>query len=315
MMRYLALATLGLATVAASCGPQGRGPTLPHWGGQTPRPTSSSPIEKYTGLSSPESVWYDAAADRYLVSNVNGSALTGTGWRKTVSNHGFISVLSPQGNVTALKWIEDGRDGVHLDAPKGIVVADGVLYVADVNVVRTFDARTGGPRRDIRVIGATFLTDLAAGEDGRIYLTDAGVPDGSFNPTGTDSVYVIEGERVTAIARGTQLNRPEALAWTTNGLVVGSFESNEVYRLDAKGAKQDVTRIPSGGVTGIVPLGDFLLVTSWQSSSVLLGKLGSTFEVALTDQQSPADIGYDAKRARLLVPHFDAGTVDAYALR
>ncbi len=251
---------------------------------------------------------YDAEADRYLVSNVNGGPLAR-------DDNGFISVLSPDGQVTNPKWIEGGKGGLQLHAPKGLAIAGGVLYVADISVVRTFDARSGAHKSDIDVPGATFLSDLAVGQDGNVYLADAGVPSGSFAPNGTDSVYVIEGGRAKPLAKGLDLKRPESLVWTPRGLVVASFESNEVYRLDARGRKQDVTKTPGAGLAGLVSLGDFLLVTSWETSSVLRGKLGGTFEVAVAGQSSPADLGYDSKRARLLVPHFTENTVEAFDLK
>jgi hypothetical protein len=88
-----------------------------------------------------------------------------------------------------------------------------------------------------------------------------------------------------------------------------------VYRLDDKGKKKDVSKPPGGGLDGVVSVGDSLLVSSWQASAVFRGKLGGTFELALADQKSPADIGYDTKRGRVLVPHFTEDTVEAYELK
>ncbi len=227
---------------------------------------------------------YDAAGDRYLVSNVNGNPTAR-------DNNGFISVLSPAGEITALKWIEAGKNGVKLDAPKGLAIVKGTLYVADISVVRTFDARTGAPRGEIPVPGSTFLSDLAAGTDGKIYLTDAGPPQGEFDGSGTEAVYVIKGNRAHVLARGSDLGRPDGLAWSADGPVVSPFGADEIYRLDAHGKRQDITKLPAGGLAGIVKLGDGFLVASWQTSSIYRGKLGGTFRVALGGQKSPADIG------------------------
>jgi len=264
-------------------------------------------LSKYSGLAAPESVLYDAAGDRYLVSNVNGNPTAR-------DDNGFISVLSPSGEITALKWIEAGKNGVKLDAPKGLAIVRGTLYVADISVVRTFDARTGAPRGDIPVPGSTFLSDLVAGSDGKLYLTDAGPPQGEFDGSGTEAVYVIKGNRAHVLARGSELGRPDGLAWSAEGPVVSPFGTDEIYRLDAHGKRQDVTKLPAGGLAGIVKLGDGFLVASWQTSTIYRGKLGGTFQVALSGQKSPADIGYDTKRSRLLVPHFTEGTVEAFAL-
>ena len=88
-----------------------------------------------------------------------------------------------------------------------------------------------------------------------------------------------------------------------------------MYRLDDKGKKTDVSKPPTGGLDGVVALGDSLLVTSWQGSTIYKGTLGGTFEVALPEQKSPADIGYDTKRGRVLVPHFTEDTVESYDLK
>lgn len=305
----------GLLPLLISCA----GSVPPHaaltWTADPPQIASPKPVAKFSGLSGPESVLYDVGSDRYVVSNLNGDPLTGTIWGRSRTNRGFISLLSPDGQVTDRTWIEDGKRGAKLDAPKGLAISGALLYVADVTVVRMFDLRTGEPRGEIPVPGATFVADLATGQDGQVYVCDAGVPDGSFQAKGTDSVYLIEQGRARAIVAGPELRRPQGIAWTPRGLVVGLFESNELYRLDAHGAKQDVTRTPTGGLTGIVSLGDFLFVSSWQTSTVLRGKLGGPFEIALADQTQPGRIGFDSKRARLLVPHLGEGVVEAFQIR
>jgi DNA-binding beta-propeller fold protein YncE len=293
---------------AAASTVAGNAPTSASTAALRTNPPAARPAALYRGLSSPESVLYDAQADRYLVSNVNGNPLG-------KDNNGFISVLSPDGKVTALKWIEGGRNQVRLDAPKGLAISGGVLYVADISVVRSFDLATGAPRGEIAVRGSTFLNDLAAGSDGKLYLSDSGPPTGNFDGSGTETVYVIKGGRAKVLAKGNTLGRPNGVAWTEQGLVVCPFGSDEIYRLDAKGVKRDITKVPAGGLAGIVKLGDSLLVTSWQASAIFRGKLGGKFEVALADQKSPADIGYDTKRSRLLVPHFTEDTVEAVEFR
>jgi sugar lactone lactonase YvrE len=267
-------------------------------------------VAKYTGFAAPESVLYDAENDRYLVSSIQGKP-------GDKDNNGFISVLSPDGTVTTLKWIEGGKNKVKLNAPKGLAIAGGILYVADIDVVRKFDLKTGASKGDIAFPGATFLNDLASGPDGKVYVSDSGIKltEKGAEPTKTDAVCVIEKGKVKAIAKGTDLGAPNGLVVTDNGVVVVTFGSSEVYRLDEKGKKQDVTKPPQGALDGVVALGDSLLVSSWQGSAVYKGKLGGTFEVILADQKSPADIGYDTKRGRLLVPRMQEDTVEAFELK
>jgi sugar lactone lactonase YvrE len=273
-----------------------------------------APVVKYTdGFLKPESAVYDADGDRYLVSNINGVGLV-------KDNNGFISVLSPDGQVTNLKWIEGGKNKVTLDGPKGLVISKGILYAADITVVRMFDLKTGASKGNIAVPGATSLNDIAAAPDGKIYVSDTGKKVGAdgktLEPNGNDAIYVINKGKAKALAKRTELGQPNGLVWTDKGLVaVTNDDSGEVYRLDEKAKRQDVTKVPAGQLDGLLSLGDSLLVTSWASNAIYRGKLGGTFDVAIPDQKSPADIGYDTKRGRLLVPLLMENTVAVYELK
>jgi hypothetical protein len=276
-----------------------------------PPPAAPTAVAKYTGMATPESVLYDADNDRYLVSNINGKPTD-------KDNNGFISALAPDGTVTALKWIEGGKNKVKLDAPKGTGISGGVLYVADISVVRTFDLKTGAPKADIPIPGATFLNDIAVGPDGKVYVSDSGLKlgaKGDFEPTGTDAVYAIDKGKVKPLAKGKDLGAPNGLLVTDKGVVVVTFGSGEVYSLDDKGKKQNVSKPPGGVLDGVVALGDSLLVSSWEKSAIYKGPLGGSFVAVLENQKSPADIGYDTKRGRVLVPHFLEDTVEVYDLK
>jgi sugar lactone lactonase YvrE len=295
---------LGAPTPSASAGsaPVRAGPS------QAPAP---KPVAKYAGFQTPESVLYDDQADRYLVSNINGKPFD-------TDNNGFISTLSPDGQVTNLKWIEGGKNKVKLDAPKGLAIANGVLYAADITTVRMFDLKSGAPKGEVKISGSTFLNDLAAGPNGKVYVSDSGLKSGSggFAPSGTDAVYVIVGGKAMAIAKTPELGGPNGLLVTDKGLVVVTFGSGLVYRLDASGKVADVSKPPTGQLDGVVAFGDSLLVSSWEGSAIYRGKLGGSFdEILLADQKAPADIGYDTKRGRLLVPHFNDDTVEVYELK
>ena len=265
---------------------------------------------RYTeGLATPESVLYDAAHDRYLVSNINGGPTN-------VDNNGYISELSPDGKVIQAKFIAGGVKNVKLDAPKGLGIAKGTLYVADITVVRKFDAKSGAPQGEIKVPNATFLNDIAIAADGKVYVSDSGLIAGSqgLQSNGGDGVFVIEKGTVRPLTRTKDLSGPNGLVVVGQDLLVVTFGSDEVYKLTDKGQKQDVTHLPAGGLDGVVSLGDELLISSWKASAVYRGKLGGKFEVAVPGLKAPADIGYDTKRKRLLVPHFTENSVEVFDL-
>jgi sugar lactone lactonase YvrE len=266
-----------------------------------------APVVRFTGFATPESVLYDEARDRYLVSNVNGKPTD-------TDNNGFISELSPDGKVTALKWIEAGKNKVTLHAPKGMAIVKEVLYVADIDTLRMFDVKSGAPKGEIKLPGVTFANDVAASADGKIYVSDSGLKfeAGDFKPTGTDAVWVIEGGKAKAFAKSADLARPNGLYADGKSVVVVPFGSQEIYRLDEKGQRVDITKLPKGGFDGVVKVGDSWLVSSWEGQAVYKGKLGGTFEPLFTSLKAPADIGFDTKRSRVLVPRFMEDAVEAY---
>jgi hypothetical protein len=225
--------------------------------------------------------------------------------------------LSPDGQVTTAKWIAGGTNKVKLDAPKGMAISQGVLYVADITAVRKFDAKTGASKGDIPIAGSSFLNDVAAAQDGKIYVSDTGVKFGAngAEPTGTDAVYVIDKGKVHPLAKSKELAGPNGVLATDKGVLVVSFQSNELYRLEKDGKRADITKLPEGGLDGIVAVGDSLLVSSWKGSAVYRGKLGGSFEVAIPNVKSPADIGFDKKRSRVLVPRFMEDVVEGYELK
>jgi hypothetical protein len=85
--------------------------------------------------------------------------------------------------------------------------------------------------------------------------------------------------------------------------------------LDDKGKRQDVAKLPQGGLDGIVAVGDSLLISSWKASAVYRGKPGGAFEVTVPNVKAPADIGFDSKRGRVLVPRFMENAVEVYAVK
>ena len=275
------------------------------------KPPAPTPVFKITeGIATPESVLYDEANDRYLVSNINGKPDAADG-------NGYITELSPDGKIVKPKFIAGGSAKVKLDAPKGSGISGGVLYVTDITVVRKFDLKTGAPKGDIAIPGATFLNDIAVAKDGRVFVSDSGIKSSAtgFDPTGSDAVYVIDKGQVKTVAKSKELGGPNGLLSVDKGVLVVTFGSNELYRLDEKGQKQDVTKLPGGGLDGIAQAGDALLISSWQTSSVYRGTLGGSFEPVLTELKGAADIGFDSKRKRVLVPRFLENAVEVYDLK
>jgi sugar lactone lactonase YvrE len=263
------------------------------------------------GIATPESVLYDAETDTYLVSNINGAPTD-------KDNNGYIAEFSPDGAVVNAKLIEGGKNKVTLNAPKGSALQDGVLYVADIDTVRMFDRKTGAPKGEVPLKGATFANDVAIGEDGTVYVTDSGL-NAKFEGTGTDAIWSFKaGKKPTAKAfvKSKDLHGPNGLLVTKDAVHVVSFGAPELHTFDLKGKKVgEPAKLPNGGLDGIVAIGDEVLVSSWPAKAIYRGKAGGDFKEAFTDLEASADIGFDTKRNRVLVPRFQGNMVEAWDVK
>lgn len=280
-----------------------------------PLKASSSSLTVSEGLATPESVYFDAESDTYLVSNINGQPLT-------KDNNGYVMELAPDGKVVAAKLVEGGKKGVTLNAPKGLVVSGGLLWVADIDTVRLFDRKTGAPKGEVKVPGSSFLNDLALGAGGVLYLTDSGLKAGKegFEPTGSDGLYAIEtaGKKpvLKTLLKSKALNKPNGVLATKDTLYVVTFGAAELQSYDLTGKKKaEPVKLPKGSLDGIVQLGEDFFISSWDGKAIYRGKASGPFVEAFTDLPAPADIGLDTKRSRLLVPRFMDNKVEALDVR
>jgi SMP-30/Gluconolactonase/LRE-like region len=265
-----------------------------------------------TTFQTPESILHLGAIDVYLVSNINGSPTDD-------DNNGYISRVSPDGRVLDAKWIMGGVNGAWLNAPKGMTVTGDTLLVADINMVRLFSLTTGAPLGSWQVPGATFLNDMASGPDGTVYVTDSGLIAGGhgFTDSGTDALYHFgPGGEAIVVVKDPSLGRPNGICVVPDGVVVVTFGSGEVYRIDpATGARTDLPKPPTGQLDGVVRLADgSFLISSWEGSIVYRLDGAGTYTTVVDSMTSPADIGYDSKRGRLLIPLFMANRVEVREL-
>lgn len=258
------------------------------------------------GFSTPESVVHDEAQDVYFVSNIHGAPLERDG-------NGFISKLSPAGEVQA-RFIAGGVDGVTLHAPKGLAVHEGVLYVCDIDRVRSFDSTTGEPLREIVIPGSTFLNDISFASDGSFYVSDSGLQ-ADFSNSGTDAVYKVQNGQVEKILGGKDMGSPNGLWAEEGGVWVVHFSTQELYFLRDDGKKEQLQKLPLGSNDGIVRTAEGrFFISSWEGSSVLVGSPGGEFVESIRGVDAPADLGYDSKRNRLLIPLFKKNSVIFHSL-
>src|SRR5687767_14058825 len=83
-------------------------------------------VKTYGGFRFAESVSYDAERDLYVAVNA-GMA------QDVVPNDGYVSLVNPDGTAHTLKWIGVNRNGLTLNHPLGSDIANGMLYVVDID--------------------------------------------------------------------------------------------------------------------------------------------------------------------------------------
>jgi hypothetical protein len=250
------------------------------------------------GFSGPESVVHDTRADVYLVSNINGQALDADG-------NGFISRVSPDGTISNLKWIDGEADGVTLNAPKGLGLYGDTLIVTDIDVVRLFDRNTGARVGEWAVDGSTFLNDVAVASDGTIYVSDSGVRFGESGPedTGSAAIHVFGSDGSHRKLDAGDVSRINGIAERDGRVIgVGSFGSGAIFSVIG-GNREELPLLPGVDLDGVIVMDDgTLLISDWTTQSVYLLRPNGSASAVVRNVESPADIGIDRRRNRLLIP-------------
>jgi sugar lactone lactonase YvrE len=259
------------------------------------------------GFQTPESVMWDSAQDVYFVSNINGAPNAKDG-------NGFISRVGPAGMVMDSAFITG------LNAPKGMALVGDTLWVTDIDAVRAFNARTGAAVATVAVPGAIFLNDMAAAPDGSLYVTDTAIRFGAagVEHPGPDQVFRIAPDRTVSVAaKGDAFARPNGITWdvANSRFVVVPFSGNSLFAWKPGEAAPTAIGTGPGQFDGVEIANDGAIwVSSWADSSVYRYVNGEGTNL-IKGVPSPADIGYDAKRNRVLIPIFMGNRVEVWQLR
>lgn len=214
-------------------------------------------------------------------------------------NDGYVSLIHPDGRVHTSKWIGVTRDGLTLNHPLGSAIRDGVLYTADLDVVRTFDLETGEPLDAYDVPDASFLNGIAVTEDGSIYVSNTRPP---------ERVYEITAEGdVSVFVDGSPLAVPNGVAIDPDGnVVVVNIANAEVLTFDREGSLVSTEHAAESGNDGLVILDDGTkYVSSVRFGSVSRIRPGEEAEVIAAGIPSAASMCYDSVQNQLVIPMND----------
>ncbi len=255
-----------------------------------------------TGFALPESVLWDAGTGLFYVSNMGADPMAKDG-------DGYIATMDASGTVQNMAFTTG------LDAPKGMGVKDGTLYVSDIDSVKAIDLATGAVTATYPGQGVAFLNDITIGTDGTVYVSD----------TFGNAVYKIEGEGLALVAQDAGLAGANGLMPGPDGKLLvanlgdisGGFENivpgwTVVLDLASGAIEPYGATEPPGVLDGIVSDGKGgVILTNNGAGTVLHQMPGGAPTVIATIASGAADLDYDAQNGVIVVPITPEGRVVA----
>ncbi|WP_292201300.1 ATP/GTP-binding protein [Mesorhizobium sp.] len=221
-----------------------------------------------------------------------------------------MSLLSLDGKVISRHWV----DG--MDAPKGMAIAGGKLYAADITKVRVVDLASGKLVSTIDVPGAVFLNDTTADASGKVYVTDMLA----------DTIYRIDGDKPELFIKDALLASPNGVFADGDRLIVASWGRGikPDFSTAAPGgllavdlASKKVTPLPGAqnfaDLDGVIAIGDTIYATAYMTGTLYRYKGGGAPEAIATFKPGSADIGTDGN-STIYVPLMNEGAVAALKL-
>jgi sugar lactone lactonase YvrE len=237
-------------------------------------------------FSTPESVCWDFDRAILYVSSIAGSPGEKNG-------EGFISRLSADGEVRKLRWVTG------LNAPKGMAVHGGRLYVSDIDELAVIDISTDRVIERHAAEGAVFLNDVAADGKGNIYISDSS-RDNSV-------IYRFSGGKMEVWLRHRTIQSPNGLFVDGERLIVGNSGDATLKAVDLL-EKTVSTAVNVGSqVDGVVVDGrGNYIVTDWKGRTALIEPDGGIYILIDTRAEgvNAADIGFIEEYDMVLIPTF-----------
>lgn len=255
-----------------------------------------------TGFQTPESAIVDTASNVIYVSNIAGGPADRDG-------NGYISKLSLDGKVTAEKWVTG------LDAPKGLGLHGGKLFVADLDKLVEIDVASGNIVTKHEAAGAKILNDVAIDGEGNVYTSD----------WPGNAIWRLSGGTFEKWLESDKLANPNGLLIDGDKLIVAAWGAMEAdFSTKTPGnllavnlADKSISNLgngkPVGNLDGLERFdADSFIVTDWVAGKVFqITRAGDAKELLVLGQGS-ADLTYNATTRTAIIPLMVDGKVVAY---
>lgn len=209
-------------------------------------------------LDQPESVVADAQGEWLYISNINGAPLE-------LNGKGYISRVDREGQRFTRHWLAG------FNAPKGMAISKGKLYVADMQVLHEIDLTSGKVSERYHAPHAHMLNDVTAAPDGSIYVSDmlAG------------GIYRLADQQLALWLEPEKMPHPNGLLWEDGQLIVASWgldiqsdfttkTPGTLYQIDpsSQQLKPIATGYQLGNLDGVVSYQKALYISDWISGAL-----------------------------------------------
>lgn len=243
-------------------------------------------------MNVPESVCYDPESGILYVSNIGGKPTEKDG-------NGYISQISPDGSVLKGTLITG------LNAPKGMGIFKGILYVTDIDRVAAIDLKSKTISKFYEFPEAKFLNDIAVDIHGTVYISDMM----------STRIYRIINDKPEIWLDDPLLTNPNGLFIENDRLMIGC---GKIVLANIMDAQIQTWLEGTGSIDGLEGMGDGRYIFSDWSGNIYLITKERKIEKLLdttTSGINAADIEYIASQRLLLVPTFGDNRVMAYEFK
>ena len=244
----------------------------------------------------PESVCWDFDRAILYVANIGGGPLEKDG-------NGFISRVSIEGEVRKLRWVTG------LNAPKGMAVSGGRIYVSDIDELAVIDIKTDRVIERHHAEGAQFLNDVAVDGSGNVYISDSSREN--------SAIYRFSGGALELWLRHRDIQSPNGLFVDGGRLLVGNSGDATVKAVDLR-TKKITTAVNAGSsIDGLkVDAKGNYIVTDWKGRTALIEPDGGIYILLDTRSEgvNAADIELVDEYDMVIIPTFSDNRVVAARL-
>ena len=243
-------------------------------------------------LKVPESVLFDAENNVLYATNIDGT----DPWGK--DGKGSVGKIGTDGKIINVEWVSG------LNAPKGMGLYRGKLWVADLGSLIVIDVKSGKIERTITVAGAQGLNDVTIDKNGVVYVSDSK----------NKQVFRLEKDNATLFLDS--LKGPNGLLMRGEELYL--LDAGTAYRVEKNKSLTKLAEGMEGGTDGIENVtGNDFIISCWAGVIWYLNADGTKEKLydGREEKRNTADIGFDPKTKTVYVPTFWRNSVVAYEVK